>query len=333
MSIQQALPTDRKNFNLQKWVLAIGALLMVGKFVAYFITHSNTILTDALESIVNIVAGIMGMYSLYLAAKPSDKEHPYGHGKIEFISASVEGTLILATGIMMVVKSTAGFFSPIAIHSLDVGLYIITAAGLLNYILGWKLEKQGKQTNSMTLIASGKHLKTDAYTTIGILIGLAIIFATGQLWLDNTIAIALGLYIAYNGISILRSSIAGIMDEADRDLLVNIIKILNENRRPNLIDVHNMRIIKYGSKLHIDCHVTLPWYFNLNEAHKEIEEIDNLINKHYPQGVEFFIHTDGCIPSSCRICPKTDCEVRQHAFDKRNEWTLENVMQNKKHGL
>lgn len=321
------------NLKLQIVILSIGALIMAGKFVAYFLTHSNTILTDALESIVNIAAGAMGVYSLYLAAKPRDAEHPYGHGKIEFISASVEGTLIGATGLMIVLKSTLNFFEPSELGNLDIGLYITSIAGLLNYVLGWRLESQGKSTNSLTLIASGKHLKSDAYTTIGVLIGLFIIYQTGYLWLDNAMAILMGGLILYTGIKILRQSVAGIMDEADKDLLKDIIKILNENRRENWVDIHNMRIIKYGSSLHIDCHVTLPWFLNIHEAHRETDAIDKLVSKHYPQGVEFFIHTDGCLETSCKICTKTDCKVRKHAFEGQLEWDLQNVMQNRKHGL
>ncbi len=321
------------NLRLQVNTLAIGALIMVGKFVAYFLTHSNTILTDALESIVNIAAGIMGVYSLYLAAKPKDADHPYGHGKIEFISASVEGTLIAATGLMMIVKSTINFFQPSQLTNLDIGLYITSAAGLLNYLLGWRLVSQGEKTNSLTLVASGKHLKSDAYTTIGVLAGLAILYFTGFNWLDNAIAMAMGGLIVYTGIGILRRSVAGIMDEADTGLLVDVIKIVNDNRRPAWVDIHNMRIIKYGSSLHVDCHITLPWYFTIKEAHAEVEAVDNLISKHYPQGVEFFIHTDGCIETSCKICAVADCKVRQHPFESKIEWSLDNVMQNKKHGL
>lgn len=321
------------NFRLQLVILSIGGLLMAAKFTAYFITHSNTILTDALESIVNIAAGGLGVYSLYLAAKPRDKEHPYGHGKVEFLSASVEGTLIVATGLMMVVKSIQNFFEPSQLSNLDIGLYITSGAGLVNYLLGWRLEKQGKQNNSMTLVASGKHLKSDAYTTIGILAGLLVIVITRLLWLDNLVAALLGVFIGYTGIKILRQSVAGIMDEADNDLLVSIIEILNKNRTENLIDVHNMRIIKYGSQLHIDCHITLPWYFTIAEAHEEIAAIDDLINRHYPQGVEFFIHTDGCIEQSCKICSKTNCKVRKHLHETTVEWDLHNVMQNQKHGL
>lgn len=321
------------NLRLQWYILAIGATLMAGKFAAYFITHSNTILTDALESIVNIAAGAFGLYSLYLAAKPRDEDHPYGHGKVEFLSASVEGTLIVATGLMMVVKSVQNLFEESKVNDLDTGIYIISVAGFVNYILGWRLEAQGNKSNSMTLIASGRHLKTDAYTTIGVLAGLLVIFITGQLWLDNVIAAGLGLFIGYTGITILRKSVAGIMDEADTRLLEDIIKILNDNRRPNWIDIHNMRIIKYGSQLHIDCHITLPWYLNLNEAHAEITAIDNLINQHYPQGVEFFIHTDGCIESSCKVCTKTDCSVRLQPLENRIKWEMANVMRNKKHGI
>jgi len=319
------------SLRVQVYVLLAGLLIMAAKFVAYFLTKSNTILTDALESIVNITAGAVGVYSLYLAAKPKDIDHPYGHGKAEFISASIEGTLIAATGLMMVFKSSFNLYRPQPLANLDVGMYLTAAGGILNYILGAVLTRYGKRNHSITLESGGKHLKTDAYTTAGILVGLFVIYVTGQPWLDNVIAIGIGIFILVTGVKILRRSIAGIMDEADYDLLVNVVKILNENRRPNWIDIHNMRIIKYGSNLHIDCHMTLPWYLNVAQAHDEVQALEDLIAGHFPQGVELFIHTDACMEPSCSICAMGNCDERKKAFVYREEWTLENVMRNEKH--
>lgn len=318
---------------MQIVVLSIGLLILVAKFIAYFITNSNAILTDAMESIINVMAGALGLYSLALSAKPKDRNHPYGHGKIEFISASIEGFLIAAAGITIIIKSVYNLIYPIEISSMDVGLYITIGGGILNFLMGFITVKVGKRHQSMALKASGEHLKSDAYSTAGLIIGLILIIATGYVWLDSVVAIIFGGVILFTGYRIIRSSIGGIMDEADYDVLRKIVQIMDENRRQPWVDVHNMRVIKYGSQLHVDCHVTLPWYFEVQQAHAEIDKIDELINQQVPNNVEFFIHVDPCIPSCCPHCIKEDCAVRQHPFEKRIPWDLSTAMQYDKHNL
>lgn len=321
-----------QNIRFQRWVLLIGMALLIMKFTAWYITRSNAILTDALESIVNVFAGAFTLFSLVIAARPKDKDHPYGHGKVEFLSAGLEGTLIAFAGLYMIGKAVYNFFYPLEIHNLDIGIYLTAFAGTVNFTIGFVLEKKGRQTNSYAMIADGKHLQSDAWTTVGLLVGLALIYFTGIKWLDNVTAMTLGAYIAYVGYKLIRSSLAGIMDEADYVLIEELIKIMNENRQPNWVDIHNLRVIKYGSKLHVDCHITLPWFLNLRESHEEGEQLGALINEKKQDDIEFFIHTDPCIPASCKICQKTDCTVRQFAMEKKVEWKLENVLSNKKHG-
>ena len=144
-------------------------------------------------------------------------------------------------------------------------------------------------------------------------------------------AIIFAFIIIFTGYRILRQSIAGIMDEADMQLLNKLIAYLNAHRRENWIDLHNLRVIKYGNILHVDCHLTLPWYLNLVEAHVEIDALTDIIRKEFGDAIEFFVHTDPCLDFSCPICTKASCNVRKHAFEGRVEWTLQNVVANKKH--
>lgn len=311
--------------------LVIGFLLMAAKFVAFFLTSSNAILTDALESIVNIAAGCFALYSLWLASHPSDANHPYGHGKVEFLSAAFEGALILLTGVVIIIKSIYNFIYPQELDALPTGILLTAGSGLINYLLGFYLVKKGKQYNSMTMEADGQHLKSDAYSSAGMILGLTVLFFTDWVWLDNVIAIGFGIVINVTGFRLLRQSIAGIMDEADYKVMEQIIDILNRNRRDNWIDIHNMRVIKYGSALHVDAHVTLPWYLSLQKAHEEIEGIDHLVNEEVSANVEFFLHADPCLPSSCPICQKRDCTVRQYPRKKRIEWTLDTALMNRRH--
>ena len=306
-------------------------MLLVAKFVAYYLTNSVSILTDALESIVNVAAGFIGLYSLYIAAKPRDIDHPYGHGKAEFLSAAIEGTLITSAGAIIIYKAIKSFIAPVELQQLDYGIYLVAGAGIVNFIIGLITERKGKSGNSLALIASGKHLKSDSYSTFGIIVGLILIYFTGFRWIDPAVAIIFGTIIIYTGYKILRRSIAGIMDEADIDLLKKIVDLLNKNKRENWVDLHNLRVIKYGSILHIDCHLTVPWYLNVNEAHAEVDALSSLVRREFGESVELFVHVDGCLPFSCKVCNKQNCNERKHNFEKRIDWTLENVLQNQKH--
>lgn len=325
--------TGQQNYNLQKWVAAISVLLLAVKFIAYYSTHSVSILTDALESIVNVAAGFIGLYSLYIAAKPRDHDHPYGHGKAEFISAAIEGTMISSAGAIILYKAVQNLLNPVTLHKIDYGIILIAATAIINFAVGYYCVEMGKKNNSLALTASGKHLQSDTWSTLGIIAGLALLYFTGYKWIDSTIALLFGVFIMFTGYRILRRSIAGIMDEADENLLSRLVDVLNTNRKENWIDLHNLRLIKYGSVLHVDCHLTVPWYQNVHEAHREIDALSDLIRKEFGESFELFVHSDGCLPFSCQICNKEDCPERKNNFAKKITWTLENISQNKKHRL
>jgi cation diffusion facilitator family transporter len=323
----------KQNFKVQLWITALSLVLFLTKIIAYYETNSLAILSDALESIVNVVAGFIGLYSLYVAAKPEDIEHPYGHGKAEFISAAIEGTLIVASGFLIIYETVQNFIDQRKIYSLDTGLYLVGATAIINFIAGSVCLRIGSRNKSLALQASGRHLQTDTYSTLAIIVGLVLMLITKLFWLDKVIAIVMSGFIIYNGYIIIRKSLAGIMDEADMDLLKQMLQVLNANRRENWIDLHNLRVIKYGSRLHLDCHLTVPWYLNVHEAHIEVEALDKLIRKQFGDSIELFVHTDGCLPISCPICSKDDCPVRQQPFQQRLEWTLKNILSNKKHTI
>lgn len=320
-----------ENFKFQRIIAVVGVLLFLIKVYAWYKTDSVAILTDALESTINVVAGFIGLYSLYLSSLPRDQNHPYGHGKVEFISASIEGALISIAGVVIIYEAINKLQNPNTVEQLDLGLILIAFTAVINYILGFYAIKKGKKNNSLALIASGKHLQTDTYSTIGIIIGLIILYFTKIAWIDSVTALIFAGFIIYTGYKIVRESISGIMDETDELLLKEVVGFLNEERRPNWIDLHNLRIIKYGSTLHFDCHMTVPWYFNIEEGHKEVEALEATVINHFGDRIELFVHLDACKEYSCKICTKPDCPVRQHLFEEKVEWTVANVSLNKKH--
>ena len=328
-----ALQTAKQNLRLQQIITVIGIVLFITKMIAWYITHSVAILTDALESTVNVLAGLIGVYSLYISAKPKDRDHPYGHGKAEFISAAVEGTLITVAGFVIIYEAINNLLHPHNIQRLDYGIILVAATAIVNYIAGAICVKVGKKNNSLALISSGKHLQTDTYSTIGIIAGLLLLYFTKLSWIDTAIAILFAFIIMFTGYKIVRTSIAGIMDEADETLITKMVALLNANRSENWIDLHNLRIIQYGSTLHVECHLTVPWYFNVDEAHKEIDALTGLMKKEFGGSIEFFVHSDGCLDFSCPICSKQNCTVRKHTFEKKINWTVENISSNNKHHL
>ncbi len=327
------MPISAQNLSIQKRIAVLSIVLFIIKMLAWYLTHSVAILTDALESIVNVVAGLLGIYSLYISAKPKDIDHPYGHGKIEFISAAIEGTLIFVAGVLIMYGAAKNIFIASKVKQLDYGIVLIALTAIVNYGAGYFCERIGTKNNSLPLIASGKHLKTDTYTTLGIIVGLILIYFTNILWIDSAVAILFAFIISYTGYKIIRSSVAGIMDEADIDLLKKLINTLNENREINWVDIHNLRIIKYGALLHLDAHLTVPWYFNVHEAHKEVDELTALLKKYYSDTLEIFVHSDACLEFSCAICVKNDCAKRLQTFSKKINWTFENISANEKHSL
>ena len=327
------MQTSKQNLRIQKIITAIAILLFVVKIIAWYSTNSIAILTDALESIVNVIAALIGLYSLYLSAKPKDYDHPYGHGKAEFISAAIEGTLIAVAGFIIIYEAITNLLHPHTLKQLDYGISLVAATAVINYVAGVICLRVGKKNNSLALVASGKHLQADTWSTVGIIAGLILLVATKINWIDSAVALIFSFVIIYTGYKIIRKSIAGIMDEADEELLKKMVIMLNGNRKENWIDLHNLRIIKYGGTLHLDCHLTVPWYLNVHEAHTEIDELSTLVKKEFGESMELFVHSDGCLDFSCAICTKTACTVRKHWFEKKVEWTMTNISSNNKHSI
>ncbi|MBK1439295.1 cation transporter [Parapedobacter sp. ISTM3] len=320
-----------KQKNIILFALAAGVVLMLTKFTAYLLTNSNAILTDAMESIVNVVASGFAFYSIHLSARPKDQNHPYGHGKVEFFSVFLEGGLIFIAGVLILGKAVYNIFLPEPLGNLLEGIGLVALTGIVNFALGTYMVKQSKLLNSLTLQADGKHLQTDAYSTAGLLVGLFIIYVTGMAWIDVVLSIGLGLYILFSGYNLLRKSIAGLMDESDMKLVGDVAAVLQRYRRDDWIDVHNLRVQRYGHELHIDCHVTLPNYYDLNKVHDEVSAIDQLINRGLHANAELFIHADPCVPACCHYCRVKNCPIRSEASRVDIVWDKRIISKNEKH--
>lgn len=317
---------------IQRYIALLSVVLFLGKLWAWYLTNSVTVYTDALESTVNVIAGFIGLYSIILSAKPRDVNHPYGHSKIEFVSAAIEGALIFVAGLMIIYEAIGQFIHPTHLRKLDAGIYIVGATGIINFIAGTYAVYVGRKHKSLIVEAAGKHLRSDAYSTFAIVIGLILLLITGWMWLDSTVALVFAFVIMFTGYKIMRRSLSGIMDEADEELIKRVINVMQENRKDQWIDLHNLRVIQYGSVMHVDAHMTLPWYYEVRDAEREIHAVEDLIRSKFGNAVELFLHIDACMPYSCKLCSVEHCQVRQEAFRGHEEWTIENVWYDQKHG-
>lgn len=311
---------------VQRFIVSVSILLLFSKLLAYQLTNSVGILTDALESIVNVIAGLLSLLSISVSIKPKDDNHPFGHGKVELLSATVEGMLIAVAGFIIIYEAFYRFFFPSNIQQLDVGIIIIAVAGIINYILGAYSIKIGKMHHSIALVAGGKHLQSDTYSTIGLIAGLIVLFFTNVLWLDSVIAIVFGSIISVTGIKILRKTISNLMDEADIKLLEEFINVINKNRSDDWIEIRNIRIIKYGDSFHIDCDLTIPWYYNIYQAKQISEQMTKILNLNFEENIDLAVHIIPCQPKHCTNCLKSNCQHRTAQFQEKIEWTVEHII-------
>ncbi len=312
--------TQNQNIKIQIYVLIIGIVLFVLKFVAYFFTHSVLILSDALESIVNLVAAVIGLYSLYLSSIPKDENHPYGHGKIEFLTSGIEGGMIFFAGLTIIYESFQRFFIPPEIHSMDLGLLFIFITGLINAFTGMVVKSVGEKNRNLQLISSGHHLITDAVSTFMVCLGILIIYFTQKTWLDSLLGGLVGIYILFPSYKIIRDAIAGIMDESDKMLIEQFIQLMKKNKNDNWIDIHNLKILKNGSVIHVDLHLTLPFYWSIQQANQEIQRIEKLIQTEFGELAECSVQIDGCVSDLCTFCSIQNCSERKHPFSENWRW-------------
>lgn len=313
---------------VQRIILLVGILLLVGKFVAYWLTGSVGILTDAMESIVNVVAGALGLWSLWVSSQPRDAGHPFGHGKVEMLTASVEGILIMVAGGIIVYQGIDKIIAPEMPQSLDVGIVIIAVAGLVNWLLGaWSI-KVGKKGSSMALVSGGKHLQSDTYSTIGLVLGLILLFVTKIAWIDGALALVFGGIIIWTGVGILRHTVRSLMDHSDDGDLIRVVELANKERMEVWVDLHDLRVVSYGESLHVDCHLTIPWYYNIRQGHDSCDALESVIVEGLKPNIAMVsVHSDPCDSRLCPFCPLRDCQYRQLEVDNVPDFTIHTSIQ------
>ena len=327
--------TADDNFEFQKVIVVLGFSLMAVKFIAYWLTESVAILTDATESIVNVVAACIGMYALYLSAQPPDRSHPFGYGKIEIISSAIEGTMIIIAGGLVILESIDSFFNPGEIQQLDVGLVLVALAAVANYVVGRMAIRKGRKNRSPALEASGKHLCSDTYSSIGIFIGLGVVYLAESMghdmrWLDSSIAVVFGIIIMVTGIGVLKKSAEDTMDRADESLLSDVSALICEYRHDDWIDVFNLRLIKYGPKIYIDMKIVLPRSMTIEQEDMELREVNEAVRAKFGDNVEMSITAVPCRDFDCAHCER-NCFERGAEFVSLMDWNSKMLCYGKPH--
>ncbi len=303
--------------------LVVGTGVFAGKLAVYTVTGSAAVFSDAMESVVNVAAGALLLYSLLVASRPADRDHPYGHGKVEFFSAGVEGALIAVAAGLIAHQALRDLVVGPELRSLDVGVIGLTALAGANALLGGYLIRVGRRTRSDALVADGHHLMTDVATSVAVVLGLAAVRLTGWVVLDPLIALALAANILRVGWRLLRGAIGGLMDEADESLLDPICRALEAERRAWWIDVHSLRSWRSGAIQHTDLHVSVPRYFDAERLHRLHHEIADVILGATGHPGDVIVHFDPCRPRHCASCAVEDCAVRERPFQKRDPITLD----------
>jgi cation diffusion facilitator family transporter len=294
------------------------------KFVAYAYTGSASILSDALETIINVVASLFALYSVILSSKPPDEDHPYGHGKIEYFSAGVEGSLIILAAIGIFVEGIRMVLSPHELPNMGIGITITGFAALVNLLLGYSLIKVGKKTHSLTLIADGKHVMADVYTSAAVIVGLLLVHFTAILWIDGLVACLVACNILVSGYYLIKHSFAGLMDTSDPELLETICTILSDNKKDIWIGAHRLRSMRSGNMLHIDFHLTLPRTMSLSESHAEVKSVEALLAGYLDNLGDVLIHINPCLDPECAVCTLS-CDLRNSPRDQSHVWKAETL--------
>ncbi len=305
--------------------LSIGVVMFLAKTGAFLITGSAAIFSDAAESVVHVLATSMVFYSIILSSKPADRSHLYGHGNIEYFSVGVEGILIVFAAAFIIYTAAIDIIYGSVLKQLSIGVIIISFAGIINLLLGNYLIRMGGKTNSITLTADGKHVLTDSYTSIGVIIGVILVMITDFQLFDPLFAIAVAVNILFTGYKLVRGSIGNLMNETDKKLLKLMTDELISMKKNYWIDIHWLRFWKSGDKVFIDFHLILPYYFTIHQAHLEDEEIENALLKIIPNS-QVKIHTDYCNPELCKICDYDICSVRVHQQTSSVQWDLDKII-------
>lgn len=309
--------------------IAAGVLILGLKFLAYHVSGSTALLSDAIESIVNVVAAVFALGAVIFAEQPADRKHPYGHGKIEHFSAAFEGGLIALAAVMIwweaAVALHAQFHGTFHMKDLGLGLAINLTAGIANGLLGLFLVRMGRRHSSRAIEADGHHVLSDFWTTMGLAAALFLVKITGLTWLDPIMAFAVGLLLAVTGVKLVHRASEALLDAEDPELLCRLVEGMNRTRHPDIIAVHELRTLRSGRYTHVDIHLVVPEFYPISKGHSLADDFAKGLLEEAGLEGELLTHVDPCQRAWCRECAVEPCPIRKEPRQEEHPLTLENA--------
>lgn len=303
-----------------------GVLLLAVKFVGFWMTDSQAVFSDAMESIVNVLAAGAALVAVWLASQPADENHPYGHGKVEFMTGGFEGGLIAFAAVVIVHQAIFALLEGAEPRRLGVGMAVIAGAGVANLVLGLYLVRTGRRHGSPALVADGEHVMSDFWTSAGAVLGLVLVKFTGLAWIDPVTAIVVALKLLWTGLGLVREAMRGLMDEADPARVAKLAEALDACRSEGIIEVHELRAIAVGGHHHVDAHVVVPEFWSVERAHDEMDAYSQRVLERLPHGGDLQLHVDPCERAYCRFCEFPQCPVRVEPFETRRAFDPEHAV-------
>ena len=304
----------------------VGGVLILGiKFYAALLSNSSALRSDALEGTVNVLAAAFGLGSIIFAEKPADRDHPYGHGKIEYFSSAFEGGLIALAGCLILVDTIIRFIHKAPMTNIGLGLKLSVVAGLLNGGMGLLIFGIGQKHHSQVLIAGGTHLLTDLFSSIFLAVGLLFAYFTHIYWIDPLLAVGVAFFLFKTGYQLVSNSAKALLDAENPELLKQIVDQLNLIPRGRIITAHDLKARQFGRDTHVDLHVVVPEYLSIKEAHHEADEIVRTLRDRLGHNSVVHTHIDPCERDFCTECTIEDCRIRANPFQKIIPYTLESI--------
>ncbi len=303
--------------------IVAGICVLGLKYWSYLLSGSVALKSDAMESIVNVVAAVFALGAVIFAGKPADKDHPYGHGKIEHFSAAFEGGLISLAAVFILIEAGKGLIYGVELKDLGKGLAVNLLAGALNGSLGWFLLTQGRKRRSKALEADGHHILSDFWTTVGIASGLLAVKFTGITWLDPVMAVIVGLLLARTGFRLVKESSQALLDVEDPQVLDKVLVAMNRVRPWDIIALHEMRTFRSGRYTHVDVHMVVPEYYPVRQAHDLCEDFGKRALEDGNIEGEVHTHVDPCGRLYCDRCPAECCIIRRAPKTTATSFLLE----------
>jgi cation diffusion facilitator family transporter len=311
--------------------IVVGASVCSIKFAGFFATDSYAILSDALESIINVVAASFAAYTIVQSSRKADHEHPYGRGRLEYFSAGIEGSLILLAGVLILRESVPRLFTGHQVSRMDLGLLFTGVGTVANALLAVYLGRVGRKNHSAALEADGKHVMSDVVSSVGLFLGLLLVALTDYPWMDPLVASIMALWILFTGFQLIRHSYHQLMDRASPEVIQAVTKALSDARIPEMIRPHRLRLRESGSYVLVDFHLIVPRYFTVKQLHALEERIHHHLTESMDRPVDLLLHNDACSPSDCNYCGVKRCPVRKEKQRTTVTWGSDELLNDIRH--